>query len=55
MDIIYLLANARATEDKGLILGLGRSSEGGNGNTLQYSCWDNPVDIEAQQATVLET
>ena len=26
------------------ILGLGRSSEGGNGNRLQYSCLENPMD-----------
>ena len=26
------------------ILGLGRSSEGGNGNPLQYSCLGNPMD-----------
>ena len=30
--------------DKGLIPGLGRSPEGGNGNPLQYSCQDNPMD-----------
>ena len=28
----------------GLILGLGRSPGGGNGNRLQYSCLDNPTD-----------
>ena len=30
--------------DVGLIPGLRRSSRGGNGNLLQYSCWENPVD-----------
>ena len=44
MDIIYLLANARATGDKGLIPGLERSPEGGNGNPLQDCCWDDPVE-----------
>ena len=27
----------------GLIPGLGRSSEGGHGNPLQYSCLENPM------------
>jgi len=35
------LANAA---DAGLIPGLGRSSGGGNGNPLQYSCLGNPMD-----------
>ena len=30
--------------DLGLISGLGRSPGEGNGNPLQYSCLDNPVD-----------
>jgi len=30
-----------------LIPGLGRSHEGGNGNPLQYSCLENPVNGEA--------
>ena len=30
--------------DLGLIPGLGRSSREGNGNPLQYSCLENPVD-----------
>ena len=30
--------------DVGLILGLGRSPGGGNGNPLQYSCLENPMD-----------
>ena len=30
--------------DAGLIPGLGRSSGGGNGNLLQYSCLGNPMD-----------
>ena len=37
-----------------LIPGLGRSPRGGNGNPLQDSCWDNPMDREAWQATVYE-
>ena len=30
--------------DTGLIPGSGRSSGEGNGNPLQYSCLDNPMD-----------
>ena len=30
--------------DLGLIPGLGRSPEGGHGNTLQYSFLENPMD-----------
>ena len=32
--------------DLGSILGLGRSSGEGNGNPLQYSCLENPMDRE---------
>ena len=34
------------------IPGLGRSPGGGNGNPLQYSCLENPMDRGALQATV---
>ena len=37
-------ANAGGTGDIGLILGLGRSPGGGNGNPLQYSCLGNHMD-----------
>ena len=43
------LANAG---DKSSVLGLGRPPGGGNGNPLQYSCLENPVDRGAWQATV---
>ena len=36
----------------GLILGLGRSPEEGNGSPLQYSCLKNSVDRGAWKATV---
>ena len=36
--------NAGDVRDAGLIPGLGRSSGGGNGNPLQYSCLENPMD-----------
>ena len=42
-------ANAR---DLGSIPGSGRSLGEGNGNPLQYSCWGNPMDRRAWQATV---
>ena len=45
-------ANAEDVRDSGLIPGLGRSPEGGNGNPFQYSCRENPMDIGAWQATV---
>ena len=35
----------------GSIPGLGRSPGGGNGNPLQYSCMENPVD-KGMRATV---
>ena len=35
-----------------LIPGSGRSPGGENGNPLQYSCLENPMDREAWQATV---
>ena len=39
-----VLDDAGDPGDTGLILGLGRSSGGGNGNPLQYSCLENPMD-----------
>ena len=38
--------------DLGLIPGSGRSPGEGNGNPLQYSCLENPMDRGALQATV---
>ena len=38
--------------DWGLIPGSGRSSEGGHGNPLQYSCLEDPMDRGAWWATV---
>ena len=45
-------ANAGTVGDLGLIPGLRRSPGIGNGNPLQYSHLDNPVDGEAWQATI---
>ena len=47
-----LPANAQDTGDARLILGLGRSPGGGNGNLLQYSCLGNPIDRGAWRVTV---
>ena len=44
--------DAGAARDPGLIPGSGRSSGGGHGNPLQYSCPENPTDRRAWRATV---
>ena len=38
--------------DTGLVPGSGGSPGGGDGNPLQYSCLENPMDRGAWQATV---
>ena len=45
-------ASAYHAGDPGLILGLGGSSGEGNGNPLQYSCLENPMDGGVWWATV---
>ena len=45
-------ASAYNVGDLGSILGLGRSPGEGNGNPLQYSCLENPMDGGAWKATV---
>ena len=40
-------ASAYNARDLGSIPGLGRSTREGNGNPLQYSCLENPMDGEA--------
>ena len=45
-------ANAGGAGHPGLIPGSGRFPGGGNGNPLQYSCLENPVDGGAWRATV---
>ena len=40
-------ASTRDVGDLGLIPGSGRSPGEGNGNPLQYSCLENPMDGEA--------
>ena len=44
-------AYAGDTRDTGSVPGLARSSGGGNGNPLQYSCLENPMDRGAWRAT----
>ena len=46
--------SACSAGNPGLIPGLGRSPGEGNGNPLQYSCLENPMDRGAWQATVHE-
>ena len=45
-------ATAGDTRDTGLISGSGRSSGGGNGTPLQYSCLGNSMDRAVWKATV---
>ena len=45
-------ASACNAGDSGSIPGLGRSPGEGNGNPLQYSCLENPMDGGAWWATV---
>ena len=45
-------ASAYNVGDLGSVPGLGRSPGEGNGNPLQYSCLENPMDRRAWQATV---
>ena len=44
--------NVGATGDGGPILGSGRPSGGGHSKSLQYSCLENPTDVEAWWVTV---
>ena len=44
-----LPANAGDIRDTGSIPSLGRYPGGGHGNTLHYSCLENPMDREAWQ------
>ena len=47
-------ANAGDEGEMGLIPGSGRSPGGGDGNLLQYSCLENPMDRGGWRATVHE-
>ena len=47
-----LPASAGDTRDAGSIFESGRSPGEGNGNPLQYSCLENPMDRAAWRTTV---
>ena len=47
-----LPVNARDIRNASSLPGLGRYSEGGNGNPLQYSCLENPTDRGTWWATI---
>ena len=55
LGVKNLPTNAGEIRDAGLIPGLGRSPGRGNGNPLQYSCLENPMDREAWRAIVHRT
>ena len=44
LEVKNLPASAGDIRDTDLIPGSGRSPGGGHGNTLQYSCLENPID-----------
>ena len=50
-----LPANAGDKRDRGSVSGTGRSSGGGRGNPLQYSCLENPRDRRATVHSVAES
>ena len=45
--------SACSAVDPGSISGSGRSPGEGNGNPLQYSCWENSTDRGSWWATVM--
>ena len=47
-----LPANAQDLRDAGSVPGSGRSPGEGNGNPLQYSCLENPMDRGTWRVTV---
>ena len=51
-NLLNPAASARDVRDRGSILQRGRSPGDGNGNPLQYSCLENPMDRGAWRATV---
>jgi len=52
LGVKNLPANAGDVRDGGLIPGSERSPGEGNGNSLQYSCLENPMDRGAWRVTV---
>ena len=51
-QVALIVKNLPANADVGLISGLGRSPGGGHGNSLLYSCLENPRDKGAWQTAV---
>ena len=45
-------ASARDVRDTGSIFESGRAPGAGHGNSLQYSCLENPMDRRVQMSTV---
>ena len=52
VSLVKNLLAAGDARDRGSVPGLERSPEGGDHNSLQYSCLENPVDRGAWRATV---
>ena len=50
--VAQMVKSACSTGDPGSIPGSGRSPGEGNGNLLQYSCLESPIDRGAWQAAV---
>ena len=51
--VAQMVKNLPAMQEKlGSVPGSGRSPGTGNGNALQYSCLENPMDRESWRATV---
>ena len=50
--VMNLPASARDKRCAGLVFGLGEPTVGGHGNSLQYSCLENPMDRGAWWVTV---
>ena len=49
---VSVVKNPQAIQETGSIPGLGISPGEGNGNSLMYSCLENPMDKGAWRATV---
>ena len=52
LEVKNLPANKGDVREVGLILGSGRFPGGGNGNSLQYFCLENPMDKGPWQTAV---
>ena len=51
-SVVKNLPETGATRDAISLPGSGRSPRGGNGNPLQYSCLENPMDRVSQRTTI---